>query len=153
MQLLKSLRLFGFYYFYFVFSALFKSSKKSKANATNFATKKMSFLHFATPMRSWRYKPMQITAYEAAMLTMGNNVNALEIVANGVWTEDGEHLFRTIIFKDFAGNYFSIEEIRDEDGRLVRPWDPIVDAFPVRRIVNEENEIDFVDIDDEEPVQ
>lgn len=95
---------------------------------------------------------MKITAYQAAMLSMGKNVDDLEISTMGDWVEDGDHLFRNIIIKDFVGNLFVLEHIVDEDGIKVRPWDSEVDLFPVKAVINEDG-VQYVELEDEEPLQ
>lgn len=95
---------------------------------------------------------VKLTAYQAAMIRMGLNVDQFEIVERGQESEDGEFFFRNTIFKDFAGDMFVLEVITDDDGQLARPWDKFNDCLAVKRIVNEDG-VQYVELEDEEPLQ
>ncbi len=97
---------------------------------------------------------MKLSAYQAAMISMGQPVDGFAIKHMGDWIEDSNHLFRNIIFTDFVGNTFNLEHIVDENGKLVRPWEKEVECFPVKLVQTEEGlEYVFVDDEDEEPLQ
>lgn len=96
--------------------------------------------------------PMKISAYQAAMISMGNNVDEFEVVLPGAWIEDGEHLFKNTVFKNFNEKLYVLETIINDDGKLVRPWEKEVDCFPVKQMMTEDG-AQFVELEDEEPIQ
>jgi hypothetical protein len=95
---------------------------------------------------------MKISAYQAAMLSMGQPVDDLSIKHMGDWTEDSDHMFRNIIFQNFVGELFNLEHIVDENGNLARPWEKEVECFAVKAMVSEDGVV-YAELEDEEPLQ
>lgn len=99
---------------------------------------------------------LKLSAYQAAMICMGRNVDEYEIVERGTEVQDGDHFFRNTIFKNFVGEMFVLEEIRDDDGQLVRPWEAENDCAAVKQVVyheDDKDQIKYVELEDEEPLQ
>jgi hypothetical protein len=96
---------------------------------------------------------IKISAYQAAMIAMGQNVDQFEIVERGSWLEEGEHMFLNTIFKNFVGETFCLEQIRNcETGELAREWAAENECLAVKQIMNEDG-LMYVELEDEEPLQ
>lgn len=155
----KFIRTLAWPFLFFVLWVLYylrSNSKPSETNVTVSALKRAARLSNVASQRRSGLLIMKVSAYQAAMLCLGHNVDEFEIVERGSEVQDGDHFFRNTIFKNFVGDLFVLEEIRDDDGNLVRPWEAENDCGAVKQIVYHEDNKDlikYVELEDEEPLQ
>lgn len=147
----KSIRTSVSPFLFYVLWALSYLRSTSKPNATSdtvSALKLAGKLSSAVLPRPSELPTMKISAYHAAMLRLGQNIDQFELVHSGQEIQDGEHFFRNVVFRNFIGDTFVLEVITDDNGKLIRPWELENDCYEVR-LVQTDDGLEYREIGEE----